>query len=186
MKKISFFAFFVLLVILIAGASCEEDNFNYSGSTIDYHCVDITRIPQSWIEEAKRTLHIGYGHTSHGWQITYGMNGLVEFANNGGKGLSLPDNIFAFNNGGTGGALDLEDGDGYGDGWLDHDCGYYPNWVEETREYLNDPSHSDVNVIMWSWCGQVSSKYSSGVLWDEYLGPMTELEEDYPNVTLYI
>jgi hypothetical protein len=111
------------------------------------------------------------------------MRGLVDFANNDGKGLSLPEDIFEFNNGGAGGALDLEEGDGYGEGWLDHDCGYYPNWVNETREYLDDPSHSDVNVIMWSWCGQVSSTYSSGNLWDQYLGPMTELEEDYPHVT---
>jgi hypothetical protein len=116
MKKLSFFICSVILFILLAGTSCEEDNFDFSGSTIDHHCTDITQIPQSWIEEAKRTLHIGYGHTSHGSQITSGMQGLVEFANNGGKGLSLPDDIFAFNNGGTGGALDLEEGDGYGDG----------------------------------------------------------------------
>jgi hypothetical protein len=183
MKKLSFLICFLMLVVLMAGSGCKKDNFDFSGSTIDHHCSDITQIPQHWIEEAKRTLHIGYGHTSHGWQITYGMQGLAEFANNGGKGLSLPEDIFAFNNGGSGGALDFEDGDGYGDGWLDHDCGYYPNWVNETREYLNNPSHSDVNVIMWSWCGQVSGEYSSGVLWDEYLGPMTQLEHDYPNVT---
>lgn len=184
MKNLAFYACLVLIFILLSGSSCdEEDIFDFSGETIDHHCVDITQIPQSWIEEAKNTLHIGYGHTSHGSQITSGMSGLVGFANGGGKGLSLPENIFAFNNGGTGGALDLEEGDEYGDGWLDHDCGYYPNWVEETREYLNNPSHSDVNVIMWSWCGQVSGKYSSGVLWDEYLGPMTQLEEDYPHVT---
>ena len=184
MKKISSLAFTILLIIFMAGASCEEEDiFDITGSTIDHHCVDITQIPQAWIEEAKNTLHIGYGHTSHGQQITNGMAGLVDFANGGGKGLSLPENIFAFNNGGVNGALDLEEGDGYEDGWLDHDCGYYPNWIEETREYLDDPSHSDVNVIMWSWCTQVSSKYSSGVLWDHYLGPMAELEEDYPQVT---
>jgi hypothetical protein len=36
---------------------------------------------------------------------------------------------------------------------------------------------------MWSWCGQVDSKYADGVLWDEYLGPMAQLEIDYPYVT---
>jgi len=184
MQKKTFLVFYLAVFLLLIGSSCddEEEIFNFSGSTIDHHCVDITQVPQAWIEEAKNTLHIGYGHTSHGWQITYGMQGLIEFANNGGKGLDLPEDIFDFNNGGTGGALDFENGDGYGDGWLDHDAGYYPNWVEETREYLNHPSHSDVNVIMWSWCGQVSGKYSGGVLWDQYLGPMTQLEEDYPNV----
>jgi len=178
MKTISLFCCTVLIVILLAGASCEEeDNFDFSGETIDHHCVDITRIPQDWIEEAKNTLHIGYGHTSHGSQITSGMRGLVGFANGIEKGLSLPEDIFEFNNGGTDGALDLHDNAMAGD------VGYYPQWVNETRAYLNDPSHSDVNVIMWSWCGQVSSTYSSGHLWDQYLGSMTQLEEDYPNIT---
>lgn len=55
-----------------------------------------------------------------------------------GKGLSLPTEFFAFNNEGTGGVFDLEEGYGYGEGWPDHDCGYHPDWVEETREYLED------------------------------------------------
>jgi hypothetical protein len=183
MRKTALFIYSIALFVLLAGFSCEKDSFSFSGSTIDHHCVDITRVPQNWIEEAKNALHIAYGHTSHGSQITTGMSGLVNFANNGGKGLSLPEDIFAYNNGGSNGALDLEQGTGYVEGWLDHDCGYYPNWVEKTREYMDDPTHSDVNVVMWSWCGQVSGKYCSGVLWDQYLGPMTELEEDYPNVT---
>lgn len=157
-------------------------NVLYSQIIIDHTCTDITHIPQTAIENAKASLHIAYGHTSHGSQITDGMRGLIEFANNGGKGLALPDNIFAFNNGGSNGALDLEEGDGYGDGWLDHDCGYYPNWVEETREYLDDPSHADVNVIMWSWCGQASG-YSETQMMDQYLQPMSRLEQDSPDVT---
>jgi hypothetical protein len=65
---------------------------------------------------------------------------------------------------------------------MDHDCGYYPNWVDETREYLNDPSHSDVNVIIWSWCGQASG-YTEEQMMERYLTPMTQLEQDYPDVT---
>jgi hypothetical protein len=148
----------------------------------DHSCTDITAVPQEWIEKAKTDLHIGYGHTSHGSQITTGMTGLVGFANGGGKGLSLPEDIFAWNNGGSGGALDLEEGDGYGTGWLDHDCGYYPNWVTETTTYLDDPSHSDVNVIMWSWCGQAASKTEATML-SNYLTPMSTLEASYPGVT---
>jgi hypothetical protein len=149
---------------------------------IDHECTDITAIPQSAIEQAKSTLHIAYGHTSHGSQITTGMTGLITFANGGGLGLSLPEDIFAWSNGGVDGSLDLEEGDGYGSDWLDHDAGYYPNWVDETREYLNDASHSDVNVIIWSWCGQVDAKYAAGTLESEYLAPMAALEEDYPHV----
>ncbi|MBN1695091.1 hypothetical protein JW879_06800 [candidate division WOR-3 bacterium] len=148
-----------------------------SALIIDHTCVDITQIPESAILAAKDSLHIAYGHTSHGRQIvTEGMAGLVEFANNGGKGLSLPTDIFAWNNGGTDGVLDLHD---YA---MSGDVGYYPQWVNETRTYLDNPANSDVNVIMWSWCGQVDGHYASGHLWDWYLEPMTELEEDYPEV----
>jgi hypothetical protein len=149
---------------------------------IDHTCTDISQIPESAIEQAKTSLHITYGHTSHGSQLTTGMTGLIGFANGGGLGLNLPENIFQWNNGGTGGALELEEGDGYGTGWMDHDCGYYPNWVDETREYLIDPIHADVNVVIWSWCGQASS-YTEQQMIDRYLSPMTQLELDYPGVT---
>ena len=143
---------------------------------IDHTCADITQIPQSAIEQAKANLHIAYGHTSHGSQLTTGMIGLVDFANGGGLGLSLPTDIFAWNNGGTGGALDLHDRA------MGGDVGYYPQWENNTRAYLDNPANADVNVIIWSWCGQVDSKYSAGTLESEYLIPMAQLEADYPNV----
>ena len=144
---------------------------------IDHNHTDITQVPQSAIEQAKSTLHIAYGHTSHGSQLTTGMTGLVGFANGGGLGLSLPNGIFAWNNGGAGGALDLHD---YA---MAGDVGYYPGWVNNTRTYLESPANADVNVIIWSWCGQVGGKYSAGTLESEYLTPMAQLETDYPDVT---
>ena len=152
--------------------------FSQEAIIIDHNCTDITKIPERAIKTAKERLHIGYNHTSHGSQLTTGMQGLIEFANNGGKNLNLTEDIFSFNNGGNNGALDLHDQFA---GWLD--CGTYPNWVEATRNYLNEPGNSDVNVIMWSWCGQVDSKYENGTLWSEYLEPMNQLEQDFPEVT---
>jgi hypothetical protein len=144
---------------------------------VDYTCTDITRIPEGAIREAKTALHIAYGHTSHGSQIIDGMNGLVTFANGGGKGLSLPKDMFTWNHGGVGGALDLDD-------WpMTLDVGYYPDWVNRTSAYLNDPQNAVVNVIVWSWCGEVSGKYANGTLLSEYLNPMNQLEKDHPNVT---
>ena len=143
---------------------------------IDHNTTDITLIPQTAIEQAKSDLHIAYGHTSHGSQLTTGMTGLVDFANNSGLGLNFPNDFFAWNNGGVNGALDLHD---YA---MAGDVGYYPDWVDNTRAYLNDPANADVNVIIWSWCGQVGDKYSAGTLYSEYLSPMTSLEADYPNV----
>ena len=50
----------------------------------DHACTDITQIPEWAIVQAKETLHIGYGHTSHGSQLTSEMTGLVSFADSGG------------------------------------------------------------------------------------------------------
>ncbi|HNT74164.1 MAG TPA: hypothetical protein PKH77_03985 [Anaerolineae bacterium] len=158
---------------------------------IDHTSTAITAVPEEWIVAAKQQLHIGYGHTSHGSQISDGMSGLVGFANGGGQGLELPEDIFRFSHSGNQGGeyLHLFEGDGYGEGDLDHDAGYYPRWVNETRAYLGaadtngrGSNHPEMNVIMWSWCGQVSG-YSEQDMIDNYLAPMTQLELDYPGIT---
>ncbi len=145
---------------------------------IDHKCTKINLIPEPAIVQAKQKLHIAYGHTSHGSQVTDGMSGLVTFMNN--KGFT--QNIYAWNNGGNDGALDLHD---YA---MAGDVGYFPDWVNNTRAYLGSPDpvtgrgtgqNSDVNVIVWSWCGQVSGKFTSGLLTGEYLEPMAKLEKDY-------
>ncbi len=158
----------------------------WSGAIIaDHGCTDITTIPVSAIQAAKDSLHIAYGHTSHGSQITDGMRGLVEFMN----AKAYPNDLFKWNSHGSNGALHLYEGDGYGEGDLDHDAGYYPNWVNETRDYLGEPNaagrgsnHPEMNVIMWSWCGQLSW-YSSEDVQQNYLDEMNQLEMDYPGVT---
>lgn len=143
---------------------------------IDHRHTDITQISQAAIEQARSNLVIAYGHTSHGSQLTTGMSGLVGFANNGGLGLSLPEGIFAYNNGGTGGALDLRDRPFSGASDLGN-----PNrtaWANATRTYLN--SSPDVNVIIWSWCGQAGDASEADI--DTYLNLMNDLETDYPDV----
>jgi hypothetical protein len=177
MVRLSLFFAFVLTVYI------ESPVSNAQTIIANHLCTDITKIPSQWIDSARSKLHIAYGHTSHGSQVIDGMTGLVDFANGGGKGLSLPNNTFVWNNGGTGGALDLRD---YAMGG---DVGYYPDWVNNTRNYLGVPNadgrgsnYPEVNVIIWSWCGQVSGKYANGTLVSEFLDPMNQLEQDYPNV----
>jgi hypothetical protein len=81
---------------------------------------------------------------------------------------------YAWNNGGTNGALDLHDYAMTGDlGNPDR-----TSWAERTRTYLD--ANADVNVIIWSWCGQVSSATETDV--NTYLDLMTDLESDYPDV----
>ncbi len=134
-------------------------------------------ITSQQVQNAKNKLHIAYGHTSHGSQLTTGMNGLNDFINGGGLGMSRPTDFFDWNHGGTGGDLDLHD---YAMGG---DVGYYPQWYNNTVNYLNNSANSNCNVIIWSWCGQVSGKFASGTISNEYLLPMASLETNYPAVT---
>jgi len=171
------FLFLTLLGVFFVIASSESAHADLNEAIIvDHTCTDITRIPESAINQAKNTLHIAYGHTSHGSQLTTGMIGLVSFANGGGLGLSLPVDIFAWNNGGDGGALDLHD---Y---FVDGDLGSPDRvtWASRTREYLDNPANSDVNVIIWAWCWQADTTEENI---DLYLSLMTQLEIDYPDVT---
>ena len=157
---------FTLTFLIVLLSSCEKESNLLVGEAaiVDHTCIDLARIPSDWIVKAKSNLHIGYGHTSHGGQITHGMTGLAAFRGN----------MYAWNKGGTGGALDLEDND------LPGDLGN-PNrtqWEIETRNYL--AKNRDINVIMWSWCGQASSATESDI--NTYLDLMAGLEEDYPDV----
>ena len=134
--------------------------------TIDHECRTLASIPRECIESAKSRLHIAYGHTSHGSQLITGMTGLVGF-----KGT-----LYAFNSGGTGGALDLRDTPFAGASDLGN-----PDrtaWTGATRTYL--AANPDVNVVIWSWCGQVSSATRADI--DAYLDLMTGLERDFPSV----
>jgi hypothetical protein len=167
-------------------AACSSDSPTPTGGgdpngqiamIVDHTSTDIAGIPRQWLDAAKANLHIAYGHTSHGSQLTTGMTGLVAFANGGGLGLSLPDDFFAWNGGGTGGALDLRDTPFPGASDLGNPD--FTSWAAATRTYLD--ANADVNVVIWSWCGQVSSASEANI--DTYLSLMSGLESDYPGVT---
>ena len=154
---------------------------------IDHDCTDLNKIPNSAIEQAKTSLHIAYGHTSHGSQLIAGMGGnnggLDNFLTNN-PNYNIPAGLYVWHDGLQSGALDLDD---YAMGG---DVGYFPQWLNNTHSYLGDPDpatgrgkiHGDVNVVIWSWCGQVSGRTEQGMI-DTYLTPMSQLEIDYPGIT---
>jgi hypothetical protein len=134
------------------------------GLIIDHTCAKLASIPSEWILAAKDNLHIAYSHTSHGSQLTEGMSGLISF-----KGTS-----FSWNNGGTDRALDLHDYAMNGDlGNPDR-----TSWASSTRNYL--AANTDVNVIIWAWCGEVSNATEADI--NTYLDLMNSLERDFPAV----
>ncbi len=133
---------------------------------IDHQCIDLSDIPEKWIDSAKNKLFIGYGHTSHGSQLTSGMDAVESY---------YTDGTYDWSHTGGPGELHLFEGSGYGSGYLELDCGYN-GWDDETREYLDD--FPGCNVIIWSWCGQVNDVD----LQTHYLQPMEQLENEYPGV----
>ncbi len=160
---------FLLLFALAFLSGCEKDKDpdptdNPTDTVIDHRCTNLASIPSEWIVTAKEDLHIAYGHTSHGSQLTDGMTGLVSF-----KGSD-----YSWNNGGTGGALDLHDYAMPGDlGAPDR-----TSWAASTRTYL--AANTDVNVIIWSWCGEVSTATEADIT--TYLNLMVALENDFEDV----
>lgn len=140
----------------------------YSQIIIDHRTAKLADIPVEWINQAKSKLHIAYEHTSHGSQIIDGMTGLYKW-----KG-----NIYLWNDGGSDGALDIDD---HGiTGGSDLGSPDFTSWAGSTRTYLNKPENNNINVVMWSWCGQVSDATESNI--NTYLTLMSDLEEDYPHV----
>ena len=168
-KSIQCLIYVLLSVLMLSFNQCgssTDTGSSGSGKIMDHSDATLEKLSTSEIENAKQKLHIAYGHTSHGSQLVSGMSGLVDF-----KGV-----LYTFNNGGTNGALDLRDTPFSGASDLGN-----PNrtaWADATRNYLNN--NGDINVIIWSWCGQVSSATEEDI--NTYLNLMTELEEDFPDV----
>jgi len=156
----------VVIITVLTGCSKQNDNEPVieGGFIIDHSSVKLASIPSEWISAAKENLHIAYSHTSHGSQLTEGMSGLISF-----KG-----EVYSWNNGGANGALDLHDYAISGDlGNPDR-----ASWASGTRTYLE--ANPEVNVIMWSWCGQVSNAAEADI--SNYLSLMNSLESDFPDV----
>jgi hypothetical protein len=164
----------LLVPLLAAFMGCNHgDTIGPDGSPrdnaliADHAIARLGTIPTDAITTAKARLHIAYGHTSHGSQIVYGMSGLVTWQGS----------LYAFNSGGSDTALDLRDMPFTGASDLGNPD--RTTWAAATRTYLS--AHSEVNVVAWSWCGQVSSATDADI--ETYLSLMSALEQDYPAVT---
>lgn len=172
-KLLSLFLFFQACILAVSCGSGSGGSSETSSRTIDHTCIDISRVPEYYLNAARANLHIAYGHTSHGSQLIEGMTGLITFMGTNGA-------LYDFNNGGTGGALDIRDFYGNFGGFTANDLGNpdFTAWESATRNYLD--LNNDINVIIWSWCGQVSHASESDI--SGYLSLMSGLEKDFPGV----
>jgi hypothetical protein len=130
---------------------------------INHNSIKLEHVPDSYILTAKDNFRIAYQHTSHGSQLPSGMqlisDPLCKFGTGAGQ--------LYFRDYGISGASDLGSPDG-------------TSWATATRNLLNNNTNN-INMIMWSWCGQVSSATKEDI--ESYLSLMTQLENDFPNVT---
>jgi hypothetical protein len=151
----------------LLAASCEGmavgTGINAISSKIANHSGSSIAPPAaSRVEKAKSKLTIAYWHTSHGSQLVTGNEGMDAFY--GGKGLYIL--------GGDAGLRLDEQGSDLGNPGLEQ-------FEASVRDYL--ATHGSTNVIMGSWCGQVSG--SDEAMIADYLERMTRLETDFPDVT---
>jgi len=125
------------------------------GATIADHqsANDFSNIPASYFNTVRSTFHIYYGHTSHGSQVVTGLNMLQT---QDAVTYAMPPYLY----------------DDY-----DIDLGN-PDWETKTRDYLSD--HPGTNLVMWSWCGQLSDE---GTDLNDYFTRMNGLINDFPGVT---
>lgn len=133
---------------------------------IDHSCTDINKIPEHWIKKAQSEIGISYGHTSHGSQIVTGMKVLMD-----------QSRLYSFDQHGSKKLLTIYESDLRGDlGNPDR-----TTWAARTRRFI-EKGWGDVNIIMWSWCGQVSNAIEEDI--NTYLFLMDQLEKDYPEITI--
>jgi hypothetical protein len=88
--------------------------------------------------------------------------------------------LYAWNNGGTDGALDLRAyNKDFGKLGIANDLGDPDRtaWERATRIYLKQ--NRDINVVVWAWCWQGNTSEANIKI---YLNLMNQLEIDYPDV----
>ncbi|HKM94256.1 MAG TPA: hypothetical protein VJY41_11440 [Prolixibacteraceae bacterium] len=162
--------------VLLAVSSYANTNKPYDDTKqpliIDHNCINISSVPLEYINGAKQKLVIAYGHTSHGSQLITGMSKLDKFMS--GKGYA--NGTFNYSSDDKNNTLQLRDNPF--DNASDLGNPDRSEWASATRKYLNDKPQ--VNVIMWSWCGQAGWASTSEI--DLYLSLMEQLESDFPKV----
>jgi len=143
------------------------------GYVIDHACADLPAIPLSAIQSAQDGIRFHYAHTSHGEQLTIGLD-LIEGSDSAydaevGIGY-LPD---------VPGALCVFDGQA-DESYVTPDLYWQgEGGLDLTRQVLD--GNPGINCSMWAWCTQLDY-YSEGEV-SEYLSAMSQLESEYPGVT---
>ena len=164
MKKFTF-VLINLFIISVIFAGCKTENktkdktvnkteIKNTGIYIaDYTVAKdsiLRAIPKQYIDLARTTLHIAYQHTSHGTQVARGIFGLQDFKDGDDVLFGITDKAQETDK------LDFNDNviksyaaDGIDASDLSRN---ETAFIQSTRDFLDDPVNSEINVVMWSWC----------------------------------
>jgi hypothetical protein len=159
----------VLCLALLTAAS----GLSSAQTIVDHTCTDIDQIPDEWVGQVRNTIDSHYAHTSHGSQLTWG----IEF-------IESDDPFYSYELG----VCYLPD---VSDAWCIFDGQQTESYItpdlywessygmDLTRSVLDD--NPTLDTSMWSWCTQCD--YYSEDQVQAYLDSMSVLESEYPDVT---
>lgn len=155
-------------------------DLNGQGIIIDHTTLDLSQIPPSVIDDIQQNVKWQYAHTSHGGQLTCGLEQLeatnpdldVEIGDmvmpQLPGSLCIYDGIVGFNAPGLCCQYVTSEGYWEGPGALEN--------VENTFSYT-----PEINVSGWMWCNELDTYNAERI--DEYLSVMEFYEQLYPDVT---
>ena len=162
---------FILGILVMSCEKNDPDPENNTGTasviasdSVAFESV-LRNIPTEYIEAARNNLHIAYQHTSHGTHVSYGIFGLPDYKPG-------DETLFDItNNNPQNGKLDFRDKvmASYAEPGIDaSDLSRVETaFIQATRNYLDEPDNSEMNVIMWSWCNiaghDVANNYLPGM-----------------------
>jgi len=152
------FIYLTLISSLLIVAACEKDPLDKVSLPDSAYIADnnvategfLRSIPEEYINDARNNLHVAYQHTSHGTHVSYGLFGLQDYKDG-------DEDLFGItNHNPTTNKLDFRDyaiADYAADGEDAADLSRNETaFIQATRNYLDDPAHVEINVVMWSWC----------------------------------
>ncbi len=158
-----------LLIALTAAAA-----YSRNGSTppiIDHTCTELSEILDEWIDSVQANGRVYYVHTSHGEQLTVGLQRIEDADYK--YSVAIGNNYLPA----EAGAFCIYDKEGaprrywYGDEWM--------HGMDTTRRVVNDNPTTDVSMFVW--CEEL---YWQGTDYAQaYLDSIGVLESEFPNVT---
>ena len=166
MKKEMMLIIGMIAILAMVPSACAD------AIIIDHTCTDLSEIPDEWVDAVQDYVKLHYAHTSHGGQLTTGLQRIENVDSNysQARGSShLPTEADALC------IFDGQEPDTYitpGEYW-DSEAGR-----QDTQDVIDH--NPTINVSGWSWCCQLTSYSAEHV--QTYLDVMEGFETLNPDV----